>query len=179
MRYLLLIGGNDKNAAPPSPAASQAMVQAFMRFSEEVRKAGKTVVSERLRPEDQATRVRVKGGHHQITDGPFAETKEALGGFYVLEYARVVASVLRIVRDIDTAEDVVQEAFAQALDRWPTTGAPERPGAWLLTAARRRAIDRLRRARLADGRADAVAYETALGASDERPNVADPETIPD
>ena len=87
MRYLLLIGGNDKNAAPPSPAASQAMVQAFMRFSEEVRKAGKTVLSERLRPEDQASRVRVKAGHHQVTDGPFAETKEQLGGFYLLEVA--------------------------------------------------------------------------------------------
>jgi hypothetical protein len=87
MRYLLLIGSNDKNAAPPAPAAGQAMLQAFTRFSEEVRKAGKAVVSERLRPEDQATRVRVKAGHHQMTDGPFAETKEALGGFYLLECA--------------------------------------------------------------------------------------------
>ena len=62
-----------------------------------------------------------------------------------LEYARVVSSVLRIVRDIDVAEEVVQEAFAQALDHWPADGTPERPGAWLLTTARRRA-DRLRHA---------------------------------
>ncbi len=54
-----------------------------------------------------------------------------------LEYARVVASVLRIVRDVDAAEEVVQEAFAQALDRWPADGTPERPGAWILTTARR------------------------------------------
>src|SRR5438477_1345319 len=87
MRYLLLIGGTDKNAPAPSPGESQAMVQAFMRFSEEARKAGKTVVSERLRPEDEASRVRVKAGQHQVTDGPFAETKEALGGFYLLECA--------------------------------------------------------------------------------------------
>src|SRR5438093_648347 len=80
MRYLLIIGGNDKSAPAPSPADSQKTVQAFMRFSEEVHKAGKAVVSERLRPEDQASRVRVKGGHHQITDGPVTETKEALGG---------------------------------------------------------------------------------------------------
>ncbi|PYN07898.1 MAG: RNA polymerase subunit sigma-24 [Candidatus Rokuibacteriota bacterium] len=105
--------------------------------------------------------------------------QDSIADVFRAEYACVVASVLRIVRDIDAAEDVVQEAFAQALDRWPTTGAPERPGAWLLTTARRRAIDRLRRARLADGRADAVAYETALGSSDERPDVADPDTIPD
>src|SRR5437899_6187979 len=110
-----------------------------------------------------------------MSDGVQARVAEV----FRLEYGRVVASVLGIVRDIDAAEEVVQEAFAQALDRWPTTGAPERPGAWLLTTARRRAIDRLRRARLADGRADAVAYETALGSSDERPDVADPDTIPD
>jgi RNA polymerase sigma-70 factor, ECF subfamily len=74
-----------------------------------------------------------------------------------LEYARVVASVLRLVRDIDAAEDVVQEAFAQALDRWPGSGLPDRPGAWLVTTARRRAVDRLRGARRADRRADAIA----------------------
>ncbi len=63
------------------------MVQAFMRFSEEVRAAGKAVVSERLRPEDEASRVRVKAGQRQVMDGPFAETKEGLGGFYLLECA--------------------------------------------------------------------------------------------
>ncbi len=96
-----------------------------------------------------------------------------------LEYARVVASVLRIVRDVDAAEEVVQEAFAQALDHWPAYGAPERPGAWLLTTARRRALDRLRRARRAGAHAHALAYEAALGALDETPDVADPVEIPD
>src|SRR2546426_6772497 len=96
-----------------------------------------------------------------------------------LEYGRVVASVLRIVRDIDTAEEVVQEAFAQALDRWPADGTPERPGAWLLTTARRRALDRLRHARRAGARADALAYEAALGAMGEGPEVTDPAEIPD
>ena len=94
------------------------------------------------------------------------------------EYARVVASVLRIVRDIDAAEEVVQEAFAQALDHWPAHGTPDRPGAWLLTTARRRALDRLRRARRADAHAESLAYETGLGATG-GPDVADPETIPD
>ena len=96
-----------------------------------------------------------------------------------LEYARVVASVLRIVRDIDAAEEVVQEAFTQALDRWPVTGLPDRPGAWLLTAARRRALDRLRHTRRVEGHADAIAYEATLGANDGVPDVTDPETIPD
>jgi hypothetical protein len=87
MRYLLLIGSNDKHAPAPTATQSQATLQAFIRFSEEVSKAGKTVAAERLRPEEAATRVRVKAGHHQVTDGPFAETKEALGGFYLLECA--------------------------------------------------------------------------------------------
>jgi hypothetical protein len=87
MRYLLLIGSDTKTATPSSPAQSQATLQAFMRFSEEAQKAGKTIVAERLRPEAEARRVRVKAGKHQVTDGPFAETKEALGGFYLLECA--------------------------------------------------------------------------------------------
>ena len=110
-----------------------------------------------------------------MSDGVQARVAEV----FRLEYGRVVASVLRIVRDIDTAEEVVQEAFAQALDRWPADGTPERPGAWLLTTARRRALDRLRHARRAGARADALAYEAALGAMDEGLEVTDPAGIPD
>jgi RNA polymerase sigma-70 factor (ECF subfamily) len=95
------------------------------------------------------------------------------------EYAQVVASVLRILRDIDAAEEAAQDAFAQALSRWPTHGIPERPGAWLLTTARRRAFDRLRRVRRADARMDALVYETGLGVADAILDVTDPETIPD
>jgi hypothetical protein len=87
MRYLLLIGSEDKTATPPSPAEGQAMVQAHGRFSEELRAKGKSVASERLRPESEASRVRSKAGHRQVTDGPFAETKEGLGGFYLIECA--------------------------------------------------------------------------------------------
>ena len=87
MRYLLLIGSDTKTATPPSGPEGQARLQAFMRFSEELSKAGKTIVGERLRPESEASRVRVKAGHPLITDGPFTETKEALGGFYLIECA--------------------------------------------------------------------------------------------
>ena len=96
-----------------------------------------------------------------------------------LEYGRVVASVLRIVRDIDAAEDVVQEAFARALEHWPAEGTPDRPGAWLLTTARRRALDRWRRARRADARAGALAQDASLHARDGEPDVTDPESIAD
>ena len=84
-----------------------------------------------------------------------------------------------MVRDIDTAEELVQEAFAQALTSWPAVGIPIRPGAWLLTTARRRALDHLRRSRRAEARADAVAYESSLDAPDDVPDVTDPEAITD
>jgi RNA polymerase sigma factor (sigma-70 family) len=110
---------------------------------------------------------------------PGSEAHARVADAFRLEYARVVASVLRMVRDIDLADEIVQEAFEQALDRWPKTGTPDRPGAWLVTTARRRAIDRLRRARRAEARADALAYEAALAADDEIPDVTDPEMIAD
>jgi len=59
----------------------------------------------------------------------------------------VLASLIGILRDVDLAEDVAQEAFALAVERWPRDGAPRNPGAWLVATARNRAIDRLRRQR--------------------------------
>jgi RNA polymerase sigma-70 factor, ECF subfamily len=76
----------------------------------------------------------------------------------------VVATLARDLRDLDAAEDATQDAIAEALRRWPTSGVPDRPGAWLTTVARRRAIDRLRGdARRAD-REQLVAQLEARGA---------------
>ncbi|MEY9964847.1 RNA polymerase sigma-70 factor (ECF subfamily) [Streptacidiphilus sp. MAP12-16] len=61
------------------------------------------------------------------------------------EYGRCVATLIRFLGDIDIAEEAVQDAFAAALERWPRTGLPPNPGAWITTTARNRAIDRLRR----------------------------------
>jgi RNA polymerase sigma factor (sigma-70 family) len=80
---------------------------------------------------------------------PDESVRARLAEVFRIEHARVVASVLRIVRDIDAAQEVVQDAFEQALAHWPADGIPARPGAWLLTTARRRALDHLRRARRA------------------------------
>src|SRR5574341_836317 len=85
MRYMLLICNDDKNAPPPPRAEMEAIVQGHRRFSDELAAAGKGVVGERLRPEGDASRVRFKAGQRQLMDGPFAETKEALGGFYLIE----------------------------------------------------------------------------------------------
>jgi hypothetical protein len=87
MRYMLLISSDKTEVptAPPTAADMQDLIQAHARFGEELRTAGKLVEAHRLRPDGDASRVRVKAGHHQVTDGPFAETKEALGGFYLIE----------------------------------------------------------------------------------------------
>jgi RNA polymerase sigma factor (sigma-70 family) len=109
---------------------------------------------------------------------PDERVRARLAEVFRIEHARVVASVLRIVRDIDAAQEVVQEAFEQALAHWPADGIPDRPGAWLLTTARRRALDHLRHARRAGARVDALARE-ALGAAHPAPDVADPDEVPD
>ena len=62
-----------------------------------------------------------------------------------LEFGRAVATLVRFLGDIDLAEEAVQEAFVVAVQKWPTTGVPPNPGGWIVTTARNRAIDRLRR----------------------------------
>jgi RNA polymerase sigma-70 factor (ECF subfamily) len=68
-----------------------------------------------------------------------------IGGIFREESGRSVATLIRIFGDIDLAEDVVQEAFALALRKWPVEGLPPNPGGWITTTARNRAIDHLRR----------------------------------
>jgi hypothetical protein len=84
MRYMLLIN-SDERAQAPSKAEMEAMMQGHQRFAQELQAAGKMVHGERLRPESDASRIRLKAGQRQLMDGPFAETKEALGGFYLIE----------------------------------------------------------------------------------------------
>jgi RNA polymerase sigma-70 factor (ECF subfamily) len=68
------------------------------------------------------------------------------------EYGRCVATLIRFLGDIDAAEEAVQDAFTVAVAKWPTDGQPPNPGAWIVTTARNRAIDRLRRESLRDER---------------------------
>ncbi len=71
--------------------------------------------------------------------------RSAIEAVFRIEWPRLVAFLARIVRDVGVAEDLAQDALAAALVHWPESGVPARPGAWLLAAARRRAIDHLRR----------------------------------
>jgi len=69
MRYLLLSCSDDKTAPPLTRAEMDALIQEHMRFSEKLRAAGKAVIGEALRPETEASRIRLKAGHRQVTDG--------------------------------------------------------------------------------------------------------------
>jgi RNA polymerase sigma factor (sigma-70 family) len=79
-----------------------------------------------------------------------ASVEAAVADAHRCEWAYVLAATLRVTGDIDLAEECVQDAYARALDTWPERGIPAKPGAWLTTVARRRAIDVLRRHSLHD-----------------------------
>ena len=73
------------------------------------------------------------------------ETHQAINAVWRIESARIIAGVARIVGDVGQAEDLAQDALVAALETWPRSGVPDNPGAWLMTAAKNRAIDLLRR----------------------------------
>src|SRR5262249_55488233 len=87
------------------------------------------------------------GGARLDRGSPARRALSELERVFREEYARVVAVLVRDLRDIDLAEDALSDAVEAALETWPRTGVPGNPGAWLTVAARRKAIDRLRRAR--------------------------------
>lgn len=77
-----------------------------------------------------------------------ATTQRAIETVFRIERARLIASLARMTRDVDRAEELAQDALLVALAEWPKTGVPQNPGAWLTAAAKRRAIDGLRRAKM-------------------------------
>ncbi len=86
-------------------------------------------------------------------------THLAITTVWRMESARLIAGIARMVRDVGVAEDLAQDALLAALERWPETGVPDNPGAWLMTTARRRAIDLLRRDKLRERKHLQVSYE--------------------
>jgi RNA polymerase sigma factor (sigma-70 family) len=80
---------------------------------------------------------------------------------YRIESARLIAGLARMVRDVGLAEDLAQDALVAALERWPASGVPEKPGAWLMATAKRRAIDWLRHAKMEERKHVELAHEIA------------------
>ncbi len=94
------------------------------------------------------------------------DTHRAIDAVWRIESARLIAGLTRIVRDVGLAEDLAQDALLAALDQWPESGVPDNPGAWLMTAAKRRAIDMMRRDKLLERKHQEVARD--LEAQQER-----------
>ncbi|HTS79281.1 MAG TPA: RNA polymerase sigma factor [Myxococcaceae bacterium] len=94
-----------------------------------------------------------------------ATTREAIEAVWRIESARLIGGLVRLVRDVGLAEDLAQETLVTALERWPETGIPDNPGAWLMATARNRAIDHLRRHRMLERKQGALEADASVGAS--------------
>ncbi|MEP0322664.1 RNA polymerase sigma factor [Bauldia litoralis] len=84
------------------------------------------------------------------------DIRRTIDAVWRIEAARLVASLVRMVRDVGLAEEVAQDALVAALERWPKVGIPDNPGAWLMATAMRRAIDRIRHTKMAAGKAQDI-----------------------
>ena len=87
------------------------------------------------------------------------DTHRAIDAVWRIESARIIAGLARILRDVGLAEELAQDALVAALEQWPVSGIPDNPGAWLMAAAKHRAIDRLRRGKLLERKHGELARE--------------------
>lgn len=83
-------------------------------------------------------------------------TRKAIEAVWRIECGRLIGGLVRMVGDVDLAEDLAQEALITALERWPQTGIPQNPGAWLMATAKNRAIDQLRRRQMLERKHGAI-----------------------
>jgi len=88
-----------------------------------------------------------------------ADARRAILAVWRIEQPRLITSLARMARDVPLAEDLTQEALLAALERWPVTGVPEKPGAWLMASAKRRALDHLRRGRMLERKHEMIARD--------------------
>ncbi|MCC2635903.1 MAG: polymerase sigma-24 factor-like protein, partial [Ramlibacter sp.] len=86
-------------------------------------------------------------------------THQAIAAVWRIDAARIVAVVARMVRDIGVAEELAQDALVAALEHWPRDGIPDNPAAWLMTTAKRRALDHLRRAKMLDDKHQEIGHD--------------------
>ena len=102
MRYLCLIYDEEKKLGAMSPAENEAFMGEYFAFTDAIRKSGHFLAGEALQPVSTATTVRVRSGKVSTTDGPFAETKEQLGGYYLIE-ARDLNDAIQVAARIPSA----------------------------------------------------------------------------
>ena len=102
MQYLLLIYDNEANIAKLSESEGAAVYQEYARFTQSIQQSGNHRAGHQLQPVATATTVRTRDGKRVVTDGPFAETREQLGGFYMIE-AKDLDEALSIAERIPPA----------------------------------------------------------------------------
>ncbi|MEO8622206.1 MAG: RNA polymerase sigma factor [bacterium] len=88
-----------------------------------------------------------------------SDAHRAIDAVWRIESAKLIAGLARIVRDVGLAEDLAQDALVAALEKWPESGVPDNPGAWLMATAKHRAIDHMRRNTLFDRKQDQLGHE--------------------
>lgn len=94
-----------------------------------------------------------------MNDPDRASAQRTIEAIWRIEGARVIGRVARMVRDVGLAEEFAQDALVAALEHWPRTGVPDKPAAWLMTAAKRRALDHLRHEQVVADKTGALAFE--------------------
>ena len=90
------------------------------------------------------------------------DTQRAIEAVFRIEQAKLIAGLTRMVRDVGVAEELAQDALVAALEQWPKSGMPEKPGAWLMASAKHRAVDLFRRNKLADRKHAELGYELEI-----------------
>ena len=98
-------------------------------------------------------------------------THRAIDAVWRIESARLIAGLARIVRDVGLAEELAQDALVAALEQWPQSGVPDRPGAWLMATAKHRAIDRVRRDQLFERKREELGHEIEVRQETEAPDL--------
>ena len=88
-----------------------------------------------------------------------SETHRAIEAVWRIESAKLIAGLTRVVRDVGLAEELAQDALLLALEKWPESGVPDKPGAWLMATAKHRAIDAIRRKALFERKQDEIGRE--------------------
>src|SRR5207245_7329237 len=93
-----------------------------------------------------------------------SDAHRAIDAVWRIESAKVIAGLTRLTGDVGTAEDLAQDALVAALERWPESGVPDNPGAWLMATAKHRAIDMFRRGKLLERKHVELGHELRAGA---------------
>jgi RNA polymerase sigma-70 factor, ECF subfamily len=100
------------------------------------------------------------------------EVNRTIEAVWRIESARLIAGLARLTHDVGAAEELASEALVAALEQWPRSGIPDNPGAWLMATAKHRAIDRIRRAEVADRKAGEIARDLELRGEFDAPDLA-------